>query len=137
MVQTDWHACLSSPVGRVAFTDVGQYEKVRYLLERTHPGEFIFQADDTNLYFVSGLRNPTEVSYIMNSPFTRPEQVRNVLDSLERRRVRFVVWSTYLDVPRRKNPECTLYPLQRYLHANYRLVKIFPDEELEQIWERK
>lgn len=136
IVQTDWHACLNSPVGQVALTDAGDYEKVRYLLARTYPGEDLFQADDANLYFVSGLRNPTEVSYLTNSPFTRPGQIRNVLDSLERRTVRFVVWCTYLDVPRRKNPESTLDPLRKYLHAHYHLVRIFPDEKWEEIWER-
>lgn len=138
LVQTGWHGYLDSPTGRAAFLDPGRYEKYRWVLDRTRAGDFFFQADDCDMYFPLGLRNPSQIYFVTASDFTRPEQVQNVVESLERERVRFVAWSVWLDVPRGESLEGDhLAPLRAYLHAHYQVVKNFTDPDFGVAWERK
>jgi hypothetical protein len=137
IVQTGTRAYLDAPVGRLAFLDSNRYAKYRWVLDRTRSGDFFFQADDVDLYFPLGLRNPTEVSFVTPTPYTRPEQVRSVVEMLDKHRVRFVIWSAWLDVPREASPgRDPLGPLRAYLHAHYHAVKSFSDADLQQAWER-
>ena len=100
IAQTGWKGYIESPTGRAALLDPDHYEKYRWLLAHTHPGDFFFQADDCDEYFLLGLRNPAEVSFVTDSIYTRPEQVQNAIEMIEKHRVRFVMWSAWLDVPR-------------------------------------
>ncbi len=62
---------------------------------------------------------------------------RMTAEALERHRVRFVLWSVWLDVPRDKLFETnTLAPIRSYLRTHYRVVKTFTDDDFEQVWER-
>lgn len=137
IVQTGWKGYLDSPVGRVAFLDRAHYEKFRWLSAQTHSGDFFFVADDAAAYFLLGLRNPTEVSFLSATAYTRPEQVQNVVEMLEKYQVRFVVWSAWLDVPRgtSRGPD-SLGPVRAYLRTHYHPVKSFADADLQQAWER-
>ncbi len=137
IVQTGWRGVLDSPTGRVAFLDSDRYEKYRWVSDRTRSGDYFFQADDLDLYFPLGLRNPSEVYFVTASDFTRPEQVQNVVEALERHRVRFVVWSAWLDVPQINPGQGDhLAPLRVYLHTHYHPVKSFTDPDFEEAWER-
>lgn len=135
LVQATWHRSLDLPPGRVAFLDAGRSEQMRWLAEHVRAGEYFFQADDANLYFVLGLRNPTEVSFLTAAAYTRPEQVSNVIEALERHRVRFVIWFAALDVPRDRGAGDALGPLRTYLRTHYHLAKSF-SPDLEEAWER-
>jgi hypothetical protein len=136
MVQTGWRGYLQSPTGRAALLDPDRFEKYRWILNHTGPGDFYFQADDCDQYFLLDLRNPAEVSYVTGGDYTRPEQVQNVIEMLEKYRVRFVMWSAWLDVPRKPggNPR-ELAALRAYLRAHYHLVRRFVDDQ-EEAWER-
>jgi len=137
IVQTGWKGYLDSPVGRVAFLDPARYEKFRWLSAQTRSGDFFFAADDAAAYFLLGLRNPAQVSFLTATPYTRPEQVQNVVEMLEKHRVRFVLWSAWLDVPqgitRGTDP---LGPARAYLRTHYHPIRNFTDPELQQAWER-
>ena len=76
IAQTNWRAYLATPAGRVAFLEPELYEKFRWLRDRTRPGDFIFQASNCNLYYLLGLQNPTPVSFVTATGYTRPEQVQ-------------------------------------------------------------
>jgi hypothetical protein len=136
IVQTSWRGYLQSPTGRVALLDPDRFEKYRWILNRTHPKDFYFQADDCDQYFLLDLRNPAEVSFVTDSSYTRPEQVQNVIEMLEKYQVRFVMWSVWLDVPRTRGADgSSVTPLRSYLRAHYHPVKEFADN-LEEAWER-
>lgn len=131
VTQTRWRAILDLPTGRVAFFDVGLYEKTKWVMERTQPSEYFF--GDELLDFALRLRNPSRVAYVTPYAFTRPEEVFNVVEGLEAHKVRFVSWYPNLDAP--VNPSGnSLSPLRRYLMQNYHIVARFPGGSY--IWER-
>jgi len=135
IVQLGWKGYLDSPTGHVAMLDPDHYQKYRWVLDHTHPGDFYFQADDCDEYFLLGLRNPTRVSFITDSAYTRPEHVQNAIAMIEQHRVRFVMWSAWLDVPRHPGDDGSAAPLRSYLRAHYHPVRNFDDESA-QVWER-
>jgi hypothetical protein len=136
IVQSGWRGYLPFPTGRAALLDPDRYEKYRWIIRHTRPGDIYFQADDCDQYFPLDLGNPAEVSFVVGGKYTRPAQVQDVINKLERYNVRFVMWSAWLDVPRSPggNPG-TLAPLRAYLRAHYRPVREFTDNE-EEAWER-
>jgi len=140
IAQVDWRAYLDTPAGRVAFHEPEVWEKFQWLRDRTRPGDFIFQASDCSLYYLLGLRNPAPLSFVTATGYTRPEQVRDVAEALERSRARFVVWGLWLDTPRH-DPEKQfaprrLTPIREYLRTHYHLVRNFGDPDYEQVWQR-
>ena len=136
IVQKGWRGYLPTPTGTAALLDPERFEKYRWVLNRTHPKDFYFQADDCDEYFLLDLRNPAEVSFVTESSYTRPDQVQNVVAMLEKYQVRFVMWSAWLDVPRSRGADGrALAPLRTYLRAHYHPVKEFSDD-LEEAWER-
>lgn len=85
--------------GPIAFLDPAYFEKFEWFSHRTRAGEYVFQADFPQLNFPLLTPNPTRVPYLRNNNFTRPEQVREVLDDLQQHPVRYVMWSVRLDIP--------------------------------------
>jgi hypothetical protein len=136
IVQTDWKGYLASPTGSAVLLGHDRYEKFRWILNQTHPGDFYFQADDCDQYFLLGLQNPADVSFVTGGDYTTPEQVQNVIEVLEKRHVQFVMWSAWLDAPRSPggNPK-VLADLRAYLKAHYHPVREFADFD-EEAWER-
>jgi hypothetical protein len=136
IVQAGWRGFLQSPTGRAALLNVDLFEKYRWILNHTRPGDYYFQADDCDQYFLLDLRNPAQVSFVVGGDYTRPNQVANVIESLEKYQVRYVMWSAWLDVPRNPggNPRA-LAPLRAYLQAHYHPVRDFTDA-VEEVWER-
>ena len=106
------------------------------MFERTHPSEYFLEGDWPSLYFLLGLRDPASVPFLSNTDYTRPEQVADVVESLERHRVRFVLWSLRLDLHDPRDPAGGdhLGPLRAYLRAHYHVAKSFANGEW--IWER-
>ena len=135
--QADNAGQVDLPLGRTAFLNRDAYDKSLWLLQHTHPSDYFFRGVFTEYYFPLGLRNPAEVPYVTPNDYTRPEQVRNVVDSLEKHTVRFVFWSVWLDIPDDQHREGDhLQPLRAYLREHYHVVKLFPDDDYEQVWER-
>ena len=122
--------CLDLPTGRTAFLDPALSEKCRWLSERTRPSEYFF--GDPFLCFALRLRDPARVSFVRPTDYTRPEEVHDLVQVLEERRVRFVNWYNGLDSS--DLPGDHLAPLRLYLDAHYHVAKTFAN--LDQIWER-
>ena len=125
---------LDLPSGRTAFLNPVAYERFRWMLEHTRPGEYFFEGEFADMYYPLLLRNPAKVPFLTNTEYTRPEHVEDVVKSLEKQRVRLVHWSLVLDVPRGNKAGDNLGPLRKYLRDNYRLVQTFSDSS--QVWER-
>ena len=136
MTQLGWHGVLTTPAGRIALLDSVRNAKFDWVSRHTRPGDYFFEAGDTDLYFPLGLRNPSEVPFMTPTDYTRPEQVARTLISLQVRRVRYVVWSPWLDLPdRAMRAGDHLGPLRILMRQAYRVVKTFEDGD--QVWERK
>lgn len=125
---------LNLPSGRTAFLNPVAYERFRWTLEHTRPGEYFFEGEFADMYYPLLLRNPAKVPFLTNTEYTRPEQVEDVVKSLEKQRVRFVQWSLVLDVPRGTPVGDNLGPLRKYLREHYRPVHRFSDSS--EIWQR-
>jgi hypothetical protein len=131
VTQTRWKAYLNLPTGRTAFFQPVAYEKAKWVAERTQPSEYFF--GDQLLCFALGLRNPARVPFLTPTDYTRPEEVRDVVQALEAHQVRFVSWYAGLDVPV-DNAGNHLAPLYLYLHDHYHVGKTFLNGD--KIWER-
>lgn len=135
-VQKHLTPCLDTPSGRVAFSAPDLYERYRWIRNHTQPSEFFYQADWADTYFVLGLRNPTPMSFITRSDYTRPEQVQDVMRALDEQPPRLVLWSVGLDYPWFDSSEADhLSPLRAYLRSHYRVLGVLPNGD--QVWERK
>ncbi len=133
--QVHWRAYLDASPGRTAFLNPEDYHKQLWIFQRTSRSEFLFEAEFPRMYFTLGLRNPAAVPFLTPTDYTRPEQVQEVVGALEKHRVRYVLWSVWLDLRDDRNPAGDhLGPLRAYLRTHYRVVKTFPD--FEQVWER-
>ena len=131
VTQMRWKAFLDLPTGRTAFFDLSSYQETKWVLERTHPSDYFF--GDQLLCFDLGLRNPSRVAFVTPYDFTRPEEVSNVVQTLDEHQVRFVSWYPGLDDPAAVAGN-HLAPLRRYLQSHYHVAEIFPNGH--KIWER-
>ena len=95
-VQLKEQRWISSPAGPIAIRDADRYEEYQWVQEELSRAN-TFSGLGLRLYYPFRLRNPTEVPFLTASDYTRPEQVQQVITSLEQRRVRFVLWSVWLD----------------------------------------
>lgn len=131
VTQTRWRAFLDLPTGRTAFFDPALYRETKWLQERTHPSEYFF--GNQLLGFTLELRNPSRVAYVTPFAFTRPEEIRDVVRTLELHNVRFVSWYPGLDDPAATEGN-NLGPLRSYLQHHYHVAERFANGHT--MWER-
>jgi hypothetical protein len=112
-------AVLDLPTGRAAFLKRDQrwYESCAYLAKHTKPGDWYFGDDDFG--FPLNLRNPAFVPYVTNTNFTRPEQVQDLIQSLERYQVPYISIESEYRIPGVAG-EDNLQPLRDYIGAHYK-----------------
>lgn len=123
------------PAGTVAI-DSKAFIPLNAVLQRTHPGDYFFQAIWPGLYFPLQLRNPLYVDTVWPSEETRPEFVERAVHELALRPTRYILWSHSIDGPERGNESADhLSPLRSYLRENYRKVEQLPDGA--ELWERE
>jgi hypothetical protein len=122
VTQARWKGYLDLPTGRTAFFEPGPYQQTKWMLERTHPSDYFF--GDQLLGFDLRLRNPSRVAFVRPNGFTRPEEVQDVVQSLEAHQVRFVGWYKGLDDPQDPTTD-PLGPLRCYVRSHYRVAQIF------------
>ena len=122
--------------GGVVATTPETYTKLHWLMERTKPGDFLFEAAWPGVYLPLQLRNPSYLETVL--PFDGPpaEAVRRVPGELESHKVQIVLWSRSLDATPGQTPSSDDYlpQLRRYLHDCYGRVYIFSDGE--EAWQR-
>jgi hypothetical protein len=132
VTQTRWRAYLDLPTGRTVFFEPVLYQATKWVHDRTQPGDYFF--GDPLLCFDLRLRNPTRVAFVRPTDYTRPEEVRNVVEALEEHKVRFVGWYNGLDDPVEPAGD-HLAPLRQYLQHRYRVAETFSNGD--RIWERQ
>lgn len=122
------------PAG-ICATQPPEYLKLTWIMQRTKPGDFLFEAGWPGVYIPLELRNPVFLDTA--STMYNPQWSVRVTQELETRQVRYVLWADRLNyLPNPRHPGTThIIPLRDYLHTHYRPVQIFPDGE--EVWERK
>ena len=131
VTQTRWKEYLDLPTGRTVFFQPEAYEEAKWVAERTQPSDYFF--GDGLFCFALRLRNPARVSFLTPTDFTRPEEVRDVVQALEERPVKFVSWYAGLDGAL-DTAGNHLAPLTLYLHDHYHVERTFSNGD--EIWER-
>lgn len=118
---TRWRAYLVTPTGRAAFLDSPSFQEFRWLAAHTRPSAPLFDCSGQS-YFLLNLRSPAMVSFLSGTDYLRPEQVRDLVESLEKKRVPIVLWCSDLDFGLR--PDDHLGPLRDYLHTHYQPAEV-------------
>lgn len=135
VTQTRWKAFLDLPTGRTVFFEPALYEKTKWLAERTRPFDYFF--GDQLMSFDLRLQNVGRVPFLRPTDYTRPEEVQDTVQALEKFKVRFVSWYGGLDhekVPTSQSQGNHLGPVRRYLQEHYHIAQTFANGD--QIWER-
>jgi len=122
---------LDLPTGRTAFFDPLLYEKSKWVAERTHPSEYFF--GDHMICFVLRLRNAARVPFLRPTDYTRPDEVTDAIQGLDKHHARFVSW--YIGLDREKDamlhPEGNhLAPIRLYLRERYHVAHTFQNGDL-------
>jgi hypothetical protein len=113
-----------------------EYEVHEWLRRNTQPDSYFFAASWPDYYVLLRLQNPSRVPFVTPYAYTRSDQVRDVISSLEQSRTKFVVWSPELDDTDSLHPSSDpLGPLRSFLSSRYQIVKTFRDST--QIWQLK
>jgi len=107
---------LDLPTGRVVCGNNLLCDEVVEIGSRTRPGQWLF--GDMEASFPLGLRNPARIPFLSTTEFTRPEQVAEVIDALERHRVCCVIFTHEDDQPEPPVAD-HLGPFREYMRAHY------------------
>lgn len=139
-VQTFPHQLLETPSGTLAYNPSPIIDKrYKWLMERTKPGDIVFEAYQPYIYFPLLLRNPTKYGQIWDSDYTRPEHVAETIADLAAKRPRYILWNNdYNKRPEARSAGDHTAPLADYLQQNYRPASEtseIPEGHI-QIWER-
>ena len=129
---------LITPQGKLAFTQSDVFLETLWVQRHTQPSQYVYKAAYPDIYFYLDLRNPTPLPCIENDGYTTSEQVKVVIQGLERHQVRYILWTPpILDTLQSwENPsDAHLGPLRDYLHGHYELIEVFPNDD--EIWEKK
>jgi len=129
--QIQWHRQLLLPTGEVSFTDKGQWQETDWIQQRTSPGNSMFNQGATILYL--GLQNPTHAEFVNNDDFTSVEDVKHILDVLQKSPPKYVAMDP--DIPTTSHDHAG--PFRDYLHAHYCLEQTFllgPMQFREELW---
>ena len=124
------------PIGRVAVFNPVQYEEIKFLLDHTRPGDYFFGNNELN--YLLDLRDPSPIPFVTSSDYTRPEQVQATIQGLEKYPVKYIYWSSILDMhPEVAHNTNHLAPLRAYMLAHYQPVKtIEGDDFARSFWEK-
>jgi hypothetical protein len=132
ITQTRWNKFLDLPTGRTAFADYPVlYDKCKWVSERTQPGDYFL--DDPQLCFALRLRDPSRVSFLRPTDYTRPEEVQDAVQALASRHVKFVGWYASLENEIVHPAGDHLAPLRVYLQKHYHVAQRFSNGD--EIWE--
>jgi hypothetical protein len=118
MTQRSVLAVLDLPTGRAAFLKQGEgwYEGAAYLAMHTKPGDWYF--GDDNYGFPLKLRDPAFLSYVTDTDLTRPEQVQELIKSLERYQVPYISIESEIRTMGVVGQD-HLQPLRDYIETHY------------------
>jgi hypothetical protein len=140
-LQTSWEPnVLAARTGNVAFLSPVVLERYKWLSENTVEDEYVFEVYQCAVNFILQVRNPTPVTFLLNTGYTPVWQVTQSIQNLEQKKPRFIIWDGVwtreletIEVGEH------LGPLYDYLRQNYELEKEFtPYNNREmQLWQRK
>ena len=127
---------LELPAGRAVPLDTRYDAELVWLAEHTQPGDLFLQAAWPNNYLPLKLRSPVFVDGLWPDEKTPPEYVRLSLLQVDRKCVKYILWSPQFSGPIEVAPDerDSLSPFRTYILRHYRRVQAFAN--LDEMWER-
>lgn len=137
--QTGDLAYMDTPSGRLAYKSAPIIDqRYGFLIERTQPGDLVFEAYQPYIYFPLHLRNPSRYGQIWPSEYTRPEHVSETVAALITAPPKYILWNNdYNKLPREHGDH--IGPLSDHLQQTYfpiGEVIAIPEGNI-QVWERR
>jgi hypothetical protein len=124
---------LNLPIGRVAIPPRADYYDIyRWMAANTRPGQWYFGLHPLPLALK--LRSATPVDQMSPGEYTRPEQVREIIDEIERAQVPVIVLRPRMYSPSDGLPD-HLQPFRDDLYRHYDKIKNFASGD--EIWQRR
>jgi hypothetical protein len=125
---------LDLPSGRAAFVYPAMAAEYEWMLEHTHPGEYMFGMSP--FYFALHLLNPAAIEGFDPSSYSRPEQITALVHALDAHQVPILVlWRTQTYFWPRGSASDPLDPFRAYVRRDFALVRAFPSGD--EVWMRK
>jgi hypothetical protein len=113
---------LNGPFGPLAFTKHVDFEKYSWLTRFAKNGDLLFGNPGFN--FVLNLENPAKVQWVESDAYTRPEQVKDLVLEMIRKRPRFIIGNSDYQSPGSGD---NLGPYRDFLKKHYRVASQFVD----------
>jgi Dolichyl-phosphate-mannose-protein mannosyltransferase len=122
--------------GGLFAADPKTYEKLRWMADRTHPGDWFLQAGWPGVYVPLQVRNPLFVPTVGRGDVGPDEDIERSIQVMKAKRVRYVLWPRVLDADC-KPAGCDdfLSPFRSYLRQSYRPIRTFQDGDV--FWQRQ
>jgi len=127
------------PTGSVVFPSDVAGERYRWLNENTVPGDLVFEPYRSVVNFPLSVQNPTSFSFLRNSNYTPPEHVAKVIEQLNSKPPKFILWDGSWSLePSQREPGDNLAPLYDHLRRHYHLRQPFTQifQFKPEVWER-
>jgi hypothetical protein len=128
---------LKTPRGNLIITTPEFLEQYSWILAHTSPGEYMYDADFSDMYFYLDLRNPTILPRAVDNGYTTKDQVTQAIAELEQRKPRVIFWALGdpLQLPEWERPEdARLQPMLDYIASHYIRAQVFNDGH--EVWQR-
>lgn len=106
---------LNGPRGPIAFFHQDERDYYSSIAADARPGDSLFGEPACN--FVLGLPNPAKIQWVEPDAYTRPEQVRELVQALQQHQTRIVIGSD--EQPPKSDSEDNLQPFRDYLKEHY------------------
>ncbi len=140
-VQTSWDTeILPARTGNIAFLSPVTLERYKWLAENANEDDTVFEVYICAVNFPLLLKNPTQITFLLNTAYTPEWMVSQAIESLEEKKTRFVIWDAVWTEELETIEEGeNLKPLYDYLQEKYYIKKNFTPYNTRkmQIWERK
>lgn len=112
----------NGPRGPIAFITQDSAEFVAWFIRNAHSGDLLWGHAD--LSFLLGLENPAAVQWVERDAYTRPEQVRDLIQVLGTRNTRFVLYYEFAG----QGSEDNLQPFRNFLGQHYHRIQRRSDD---------
>lgn len=128
------HAVVTTPGGEVAVSS-SKSDELRWLVQRTQPGQFLFEAGGPGFSLPLQVRSPVFIDEIHANSESEPKYVLAAVRELESTRTPFVVWPSRLYDADDPTAARAIAFFRVYLEKRYYRSQVFPSGD--EVWERK
>lgn len=140
-IQTSWETeILETRTGKIAFISPITIERYEWLAGNADKDDTVFEVYQCGVNFPLLLKNPTNVTFLLNTAYTPKWMVAESIENLENKKTKFVIWdANWTEELERVEKGEKLNPLYEYLQNHYYIRKNFTpyNNRKAQLWERK